>query len=192
MRQLLIALIFGSVFLTACWNKEYNEPGKISVNKQKTERVVKASFNRTWTAAQTVLSKFPIRQKKINAATGRAFIVTDWIAGKSDILYHGFDVTRIPYQIRYRLHVFVMSDRKKGGTRIVVKNLEQYKDDFITAGVDVQGSINTWIKTESSTLKESELIHQIDRLIRDPSFMATRRNPKPGANFPTQTPDFER
>jgi hypothetical protein len=156
--------------LTGCWNKNYQEPGQIEVDKRPTEILISGSFQRVWSATQTVLAKFPITKRDLDQATGRAYIVTDWVRGKSDILYHGFDVNRIPYVIRYKLYVYVSGDPRGGRTKISIKNSEQYLDDAITAGVDMQGHLETWIKTETSTLKENSLLQQIDKLVRDPKF----------------------
>ena len=168
--------LFSIVLLTTgCWNKDFNEPGRTSINRKPTEMTIGSGFQRTWAVTQAIVSKFPVKQRKLNRKTGQAFMVTDWIPGKSDTLYHGFDVNRIPYVIRYQLYIYVMADRKKGGTRIVIKNVEQYMDDVVTAGVDIQGSVQTWINTNTSTLKENSLLLQIDKYVRDPKFKVSAR-----------------
>ncbi|MBN8556048.1 MAG: hypothetical protein J0L93_11440 [Deltaproteobacteria bacterium] len=167
----LAVLVAGfSIGLSSCWNKNYNEPGRIDISKRPTEAYIPASYERTWAATQAILAKFPITKRDIDPATGRAYIVTDWIRGKSDVLYHGFDVNRIPYIIRYKLYVYVVGDQRGGKTQVTIKNSEQYSDDVITAGVDIQGNLETWIKTDSSTLKENALLQEITRLVKDPKF----------------------
>lgn len=170
-RNILLALGF-SAMTAGCWSKNYDEPGKIEVQRRPTDIVVASSFQRTWAATQAVVAKLPIIKRDIDSATGRAYLVTDWIRGKSDRLYHGFDVNRFPYVIRYKLYIYVVGDVRGGSTRLTIKNTEQYLDDVVTAGVDIQGNVDTWIKTESSTLKENALLQQIDKLVRDPNFKA--------------------
>ncbi len=130
--------------------------------------VMGGGFQRTWSAVQSSMGKFPILKKDADLATGRAYIVTDWIRGKSDVLFHGFDVTRVPYVIRYKFYVYVSGSA--GRSLVKIKSVEQYLDDIVTAGVDVQGSVQTWIKTESSTLKENTLLQQVQKLVSDPKF----------------------
>jgi hypothetical protein len=159
-----------SVILSGCWSKNFDEPGRIEVPARPTVMGMGASFQRTWGATQAVVAKLPIIKRDIDANTGRAYLVTDWIRGKSDRLYHGFDVNRMPYVIRYKLYIYIVGDVRGGNTNVTIKNTEQYLDDVITAGVDIQGNVESWIKTESSTLKENALLNQIDKLIRDPNF----------------------
>lgn len=165
------AILLGlTLTLTGCWSKNYDEPGKIEVDRRPTDLTLGGSFQRTWAATQAVVAKLPIIKRDVDAATGRAYLVTDWIRGKSDLLYHGFDVNRFPYVIRYKLYIYVMGDPRGGATRVSIKNTEQYLDDVITAGVDIQGNVDAWIKTESSTLKENALLLQIDKLVKDQNF----------------------
>jgi hypothetical protein len=169
MRNLVLFLAVG-VILSGCYSKEYNEPGKIAVKALPTEMVIPGVFQRTWAATQTVLAKFAVVQKDIDPASARAYLVTDWTKAKSDVLYHGFgEDTRVPYSIRYKLYVYLVSEAK-GGTRVTITSEEQYYDDFVTAGVDPQGSLYSWIATKSSTLKENRLLTEIDKLVRDPEF----------------------
>jgi len=162
---LSLLIIFG---LTACYNKEFNEPGKLEVDGRATERNIRVGYDKTWAAVQSILSRFPINRRDSDDVSSRAFVVTDWVQGKSDILYHGFDDNRVPYSIRYRLTVYVMGGSM--GTKVQIKNIEQYRDDAITAGTDIDGSLYTWIRTESSTLKEARLLDEIEKLAMDPKF----------------------
>lgn len=170
MRKLILlsCLSFG---FSACYNKNFNEPGKIEIEKQPTERIVRANFQRTWAATQRIFSRFPIEKKDSDVETSRAYLVTQWIEGKSDVLYSGYDVTRIPYNIRYKLYVYILGSG--GQSQIRIKNIEEYKDDVVTAGVDFDGSVYTWIRTESSTLKEARLLDEIQKLATDPKFDPT-------------------
>jgi len=167
MKRLLI-LLSTLLWLSGCWNKDYNEPGRISVNKRSTKMAIKAGFQPTWKALQKVIAKFPIKEKKVNSSIGQAYVVTDWVRAKSDTLYHGFDVNRVPYEIRYQFYIYVTADPKKNRTIIKIKSVEQYLDDVVTAGVDFQGSVKTWIRTNSSTLKEHALLKQVNKLITKP------------------------
>lgn len=162
----LIALLL----LSSCYNKEFNEPGKVDFDKKPTATVVKAGFARTWAATQRIFNRFPIERKDADQISNRAFIVTDWVRGKSDVLYSGFAEARVPYQIRYKLYVYLTQSKNGRGTQVRIQNIEQYRDDFVTAGVDVEGSIYTWIRTESSTLKENKLVNEIAKLAVDPKF----------------------
>lgn len=149
------------IVLGGCWNKDFNEPGRLEVDRRETEKVYEADFDRTWAAIQESFSSFPIDQKQTDQSGLRAYLVTDWVLGKSDILYRGFDINRVPYQIRYKLYVYVIGGRSSARTKVTIKSIEQYKDDVVTAGVDFNGSINTWIRTESSSLKEARLLDDI-------------------------------
>jgi len=140
------------------------------VSKKPTQRVVGASFDRTWAATQRIFTKFPILKKAAEQVSSRAYIVTDWIPGKSDILYSGYDVNRIPYQIRYKLYVYVIGTSGGRGTQVRIENVEEYREDAITAGVDIQGSLMSWIRTDSSTQKEARLLDEIEKLVKNPEF----------------------
>lgn len=163
-----LALFACVLALSSCYNKEFNEPGRVEHERRPTERIYESDFNRVWAATQKVLSRFPVAETKTEQAGAKAFIVSDWVTGKSDVLYSGYDRNRIPYIIRYKLYVYVQGGR--GRTKVTIKNVEQYKDDFVTAGTDVAGSVNTWIRTESSTLKEFQILEDIDRVIKDRNF----------------------
>ncbi len=159
-----------SLMVAGCWSKDYDEPGRIEVERQPTEVVLSADFARVWAATQAVLSKFPITKREAQITQSRGFVQTDWIRGKSDTLYHGFDRNRIPYVIRYRFLVTVSGEARINRMKVSVQNTEQYLDDMITAGVDAQGGIHSWIRTESSTLKENAILKQIEKLVLDPRF----------------------
>lgn len=168
----VVSLFIVVVALSGCYSKEFHEPGKISIKPMATELVMGGGFQRTWAATQAVLAKFAILQRDIDPSSARAYLVTDWTKSKSDVLYRGFgEEARIPYTIRYKLYVYLVADAS-GGTRVTINSEEQYYDDFITAGVDPQGSLYSWITTKSSTLKENRLLTEIDKLIRDPEFKA--------------------
>lgn len=160
-RSIYFMSLFGALVLSGCWNKDFNEPGRLEVEQRPTEVIFEADFDRTWDAIQSSFSRFPLDQKEHDQSSLRAYLVTDWILGKSDILYRGFGVNRVPYQIRYKLYVYVIGGRASPRTKVTIKSVEQYKDDVITAGVDLNGSVNTWIRTESSTLKEARLLQEI-------------------------------
>ncbi len=156
------------VLLSGCWSKNFDEPGMIEVQARPTEAVLAGAFARVWAATQTVMGKFTVVQRDLDANSQRAYLVTDWTRGKSDRLYHGFDANRIPYNIRYRLYLYVIGEG--AGTRVTIRNEEQYLDDTVTAGVDFNGSVQRWITTETSTIKENALLVEIDKLVRDPKF----------------------
>jgi hypothetical protein len=168
----ILTLSLLAVSLTACYNKEFNEPGKVSFERRPTERAFDADIRRTWAAVEKVFARFSVAESRAESGSAKAYLVTDWITGKSDVLYSGFDRSRVPYTIRYKLYVYVQGSR--GRTKITIKNVEQYRDDVITAGVDFDGSIMTWIRTESSTLKEATLLDEIQRVLEDKNFAPSR------------------
>jgi hypothetical protein len=166
------AILILSVFvLSGCWSRNFDEPGRVEVDKLPTEAVVPGEFERVWMATQSVMGKFTVIQRDQETETQRAYLVTDWMRGKSDTLYRGFDVTRIPYTIRYKLYIYLVGERN--GTRVTIKSEEQYLDDAVTAGVDFNGSLMQWTTTPSSTIKENRLLMEIDKLVRDPNFKPT-------------------
>ena len=169
-----ITVIFFFI-LTSCWNKNFQEPGRIEIEEKPTTMPMPGNFEKTWAATQAVLSKFPIEKRDADKVQKKAFIVTDWVRSKSDVLFHGFGDNRFPYVIRYKLYIYLLSSPEDNSTRITVKNIEHYLDDVITSGVDFQGSVNTWIATESSTAKEYALLAQIRNLIADPNFKTNGR-----------------
>jgi len=171
-RKYLLGVLALGLGLSSCYNKDFNEPGRISIDRKPTERVIPASYDRTWSAVQAIFARFPIERRDADMASNRAFLVTDWVSGKSDVLYRGFDVNRVPFTIRYKLYVYVSGGGSGGATKVTINNVEQYRDDVITAGVDIDGSLMTWIRTESSTLKEARLLEEIQRLATDPGFSA--------------------
>jgi len=168
MRFLIVAAA-ALVFLSGCWSRNFDEPGKIDIEARPTETIIPGPFARVWAATQAVMGKFTVVQRDLDASGQRAYIVTDWTRAKSDRLYHGFEPTRIPYTIHYRLYIYVLTDQ--GGTRVTIKNEEQYLDDAVTAGIDFNGSLQQWISTDSSTLKEARLLEEIEKLVRDPKFV---------------------
>lgn len=168
MKQLSF-ILFSSFLLSACYSKEFQEPGRVEIEARPTNTTIAGDFSRTWAATQKIVSRFPIEQKDADPGTERAFIVTDWIEGKSDVLYSGYGRNRIPYSIRYKLYIYVIGGRG-GGTQVRLENVEQYRDDVVTAGVDFEGSINTWIRTESSTLKENRILNEIKKLVANSNF----------------------
>lgn len=169
MKFLLLSLSC-SFLLVGCYNKNFNEPGQISIDQKPTKRTLGSSFDRSWASTQRIFAKFPITKKASDEVSSRAYIVTDWIKGQSDILYSGYDVNRVPYPIRYKLYVYVTGGTGGQNTQIEIKNIEQYKDDVVTAGVDFDGSLYSWIRTESSTLKEARLLDEIEKLVKNPRF----------------------
>ncbi|MDB5037363.1 MAG: hypothetical protein JWQ35_891 [Bacteriovoracaceae bacterium] len=170
MSRLKIFAILSTLLLSGCWSKDFQEPGRIEVKRKPTDAILNSSFTRVWAATQAALSKFSMLRKDADPSTGRAYVVTDWTRGKSDVLFHGFDVNRMPYVIRYKLFIYLASDPRSNRTRVTIKSIEQYLDDAITSGVDIQGGVYTWIKTDSSSLKENALIEQINKLSLDPQF----------------------
>lgn len=127
-------------------------------------------FQRVWAATQQIVGRLPIAQKEQDQNGARAFIVTEWMEGHSDVLYSGFAENRVPYPIRYRFYIYVVGDRASGRTQVRIENVEQYKGDVITQGVDFEGSVETWTRTRSSTLKEKRIFDEIQKLIADRSF----------------------
>lgn len=116
------------------------------------------------------MSRFPVEQTNQEESSGRGYIVTNWVEDSSDVLYSGFADNRVPYRVRYKLYIYVQGDRATGRTQVRIQNIEQYKDDAVTAGVDFEGSLETWIRTESSTLKEARVLDEIQRLVADRNF----------------------
>jgi hypothetical protein len=161
--------LFGALILSSCYSKEFDEPGRVEIDARPTNRAIQGDFARTWAATQKVVSRFPIEQKDSDPATERAFIVTDWVEGKSDVLYSGYGRNRIPYSIRYKVYIYVIGGRGQG-TEVRLENVEQYRDDVVTSGVDFEGSINTWIRTETSTLKENRILDEIQKLVANANF----------------------
>lgn len=171
--MLRILLIFSfSLLSVGCWNKDYQEPGRVEIDRKSTELVIPSNFLRVWGAAQAALGKFPILKKDAEGSLAKGYMVTDWIRGKSDTLFHGFDVNRVPYVIRYKLFVYVTGENRFNQVRVSIRVVEQYLDDMVTAGVDARGGVYTWVKTESSSLKENAILEQIKKLALDPKFKA--------------------
>jgi hypothetical protein len=161
-----------SLVLSSCYNKEFNEPGRVEYERRPTERLYEANVQRTWAAVQKIFGRFSIAESRAESGSLKAYLVTDWITGKSDVLYSGYDRNRIPYSIRYKLYVYLQGSG--GKTKVVIKNVEQYRDDVVTAGVDFDGSIMTWVRTESSTLKEAQLLDEIQKVLTDKNFAPSK------------------
>src|SRR5665213_1382553 len=118
----LSAIVASAVFIfSGCWNKDFQEPGRIEVDRKPTESSVNSNFQRVWSAAQASLAKFPLLRKDADTTTGRAYVVTDWIRGKSDMLFHGFDENRIPYIIRYKLFIYIAGESRSNRTKVTIK-----------------------------------------------------------------------
>lgn len=159
MKKIFFTLL-GLFFLatTACASKDFQEPGTLSPSSKSNERTFRAPYNDAWTATLAALEA-----KKYAAAQtlkDSGIISTDWVLGKSDRLYSGYGDTRIPYAIRFKLTARMKPSRS--GITVVVTNEEQYYTDSITSGTDFAGSIYQWIPTESSSLKESALLDEIE------------------------------
>ncbi len=150
-----IFLIFAFFILIGCASKDFKEPGKLNTKRHRTSMSYNANFAQTWNAVMKTVSKYPV----ISSSKESGLIVTDWIKGKSDYLYSGFDENRIPYTIRYKFMIKIRPDGK--GAKVMVKNKEQYFVDSVTAGIDFSGSVYQWLDCESSTLKESNLLRQV-------------------------------
>ena len=142
-----------------CAPKNFNEPGVIEQSKGETSKIFHANFQDTWKAVTQLTMNYPV----ISNAKETGILTTDWIKGKSDRLYSGYGETRIPYTIRYKLTVKVKPVSK--GTMINVANREQYLTDSVTSGIDMAGSIYQWLDTESSTMKETALLNEIQKLL---------------------------
>ncbi len=145
--------------IASCASKDFKEPGRAPHKKYSTSKTFKASYSATWRAVERVMRRYPI----LVAKRDKGYIRTDWISGKSDVLYSGYGETRIPYTIRYRFTVTLK--RHKKGTTVEIKTKEQYLSDAVTAGVDFSGSLYQWIDTKSSTYKEHKLLQKISRLL---------------------------
>lgn len=167
--RVVFSLVAMGLLLSACYNKNFNEPGQIAHEEQSTERIVNANYEDTWEAVQQVTAQFPVLDRDDDSNTERAYIVTDWIDGRSDVLYSGYGNTRIPYMIRYRLYIYVVGDQQGQQTQVKIENVEEYQSDVITAGVDFQGSVKSWIRTDSSTQKEARLLNQIEQVAINPN-----------------------
>jgi hypothetical protein len=157
-----LAILLLGAALGGCASKDFKEPAVVSHENYDTARNYKANFEATWKATMEVMRKYSLMVAKKESG----HIITDWVSGKSDILYSGFDENRIPYTIRYRFTVTVSGGRS--GTSISVKTKEQYLADAVSAGVDFSGSLYQWIDTKSSTYKEHRLLNQIGQALNEP------------------------
>jgi hypothetical protein len=147
------------VFLSGCYSKDFKEPAAKDLESFNTERVFQASYNATWTAVTQVLKDLPL----VVARKENGYITTDWILGKSDRLYSGYDDTKIPSKIRYR---FTITMRPyKDATNVKIVNEEQYYTDAISAGTEFSGSLFQWIDTPSSTQKERHMLDNIETIL---------------------------
>lgn len=156
----LLFILLAVVTLSGCYSKDFQEPGVRSVDHFNTERTVRASYNASWTAVTSVLKDVSL----VTARKENGYLMTDWIVGKSDRLYSGYDSTKIPLKIRYRMSV-TLRPYKDGSTSIKVTNEEQYWSDAISAGTDFTGSLYQWIDTPSSTQKERNLLDSIESFL---------------------------
>lgn len=147
------------VFSACSSNKDFKEPAEADHRHYDISRTFQSSLDRTFTAAAEALKKYPIMASRKEGG----YIITDWITGKSDILYSGYGDTRIPYTIRYRFTVNITGGKE--GSTVTIRTKEQYLSDAVTAGVDFSGSLYQWLDTKSSTHKEHRLLEQIAQLL---------------------------
>ena len=169
MRRVIFTLLSLTTVLGGCYSKDFKEPAAKDLESFNTERVVHASYNNTWNAVLQVLRDVPI----VVARKENGYIGTDWVIGKSDRLYSGYDDTKIPFKIRYKMTVTVRPFKE--GTNVKVVNEEQYYTDAISAGSEFGGSLYQWVDTPSSTVKEKNLLDNIETAI-------TRNAATPPAN----------
>ncbi|MFH1729165.1 MAG: hypothetical protein ABIA04_12190 [Pseudomonadota bacterium] len=147
----LTSLIF------SCGGKNFEEPGDLSGPGYDTQVDFRLGFDKTWSAVENVMSRFPIFKK----VRKEGYVETDWVYGsKSDLLYSGYGEVRVPYKIRYKIIVGVVA-KSPDRTEIIVKAKEQYWSDVITKGDDFQGSIYRWYDTKSSSRKERKVLEKI-------------------------------
>lgn len=167
MRKAVTAAV-SLILLTGCWSMNYNEPGRVeNYDRYPTEITINRSFADSWDSVKQVMAKFPILEAKVDLKSDRAYLISDWIPGKSDILYSGYlDEVRIPYVIRYKLYVYVVGDNAGRKTRISIKNVEEYLTDVITGELDINRSIYQWVRTPSSTLKEHKILTEIKKTLK--------------------------
>lgn len=153
----LFAASAAFALLSSCSPKDFNEPGIEDYETLSTDATFNVDPKAAWTATFNVMSRYPIvyiNEKKYE-------IQTDWIKGKSERLFSEYGENRVPYNIRFRLHVRL---NPSGGskTKIYIENTEQYFTDIITSGGDFNNSLYEWIDTESTTYKENAVLKKIE------------------------------
>jgi hypothetical protein len=160
-RGLSLLLILLSIFLVACYSKDFEEPGIADTDSHDISRTFRVSYNEAWNAAMEILKEYPV----VSAKKDTGWIMTDWMSGKSDRLYSGYGESRIPYTIRYKFSIRLKPHKR--GTEVSVFNKEQYYTDAVTGGLSFEGSLYKWIDTESSTQKEDSFLNKMqESLVR--------------------------
>ena len=154
-RPVVVCLSLSMLGLS-CYSKNFNEPGIQEVQRFSTERFYAAGYNVVWNAANQVLKDVPILLAKKESG----MIMTDWILGKSDRLFSGYDDARIPSKIRYKMTITIRP--QEAGAVVKIENKEQFYSDVVTTGGDFSGSLYQWVDTTSSTQKEKSLLDTID------------------------------
>jgi len=155
-RTALTPLLFGLILLlSSCYSKDFKEPAAKNLERYDTRRTYAASYNAVWESLLQVLKETPLLVvKKENG-----LLITDWIMTKSDRLYSGYDDTKIPIKVRYKLTITVRP--LETATAVQIDNDEQYWADAISAGGEFTGSLYQWVDTPSSTIKERALLDNL-------------------------------
>jgi len=145
--------------LTSCaGKKDIAEP---LIQKPKARYATSASYQASYSpvlaaVAQAVENRgVPISQ----TVKEKGLILTDWATGKSDRLFSGYGESKIPYTIRYKFLIKISPADNRTGVQIKTK--EEFMTDVITAAADFNGSLYNWVDTESTGLKESEILQDI-------------------------------
>ncbi|MCB0272336.1 MAG: outer membrane protein assembly factor BamC [Bdellovibrionales bacterium] len=163
MNNVRIALVlFLSLTLYHCGSKDFGEPTiERAAKSYSTAASYSAPYQLVWSSVQQAIENrgIPISQ----TVSDKGLILTDWATGKSDRLYSGYGETKIPYTIRYKFLVKVTNEDKK--TKVQIKTKEEFLTDVVTAGSDFQGSIYNWMPTESTGLKENQILQDVNEII---------------------------
>ncbi len=157
------SVIVMTILLVSCYSKNFDEPGFRDTPTYRTSRTYKKPYDKVWEAVVSTMREAPIT--KASKASGE--IVTDWIFSQSDRVYSGYDDTKIPYKVRYRLFIDLAGD--SNSTNVNITNEEEYMVDSISSGGDFDGAVYKWKSISTSTLKEKRLLDALDRALGDRS-----------------------
>lgn len=158
-----ISMVALLLILSACGaKKDFQEPSiEKTPRDYSTSATYAAPYTVVWASAQQAIENrgIPISQ----TITDKGLIVTDWATGKSDRLFSGYGDTKIPYTIRFKYLVKVSEESNK--TKVQIKTKEEFMTDAITSGTNFQGSLYTWMPTESTGMKENQILKDIQEII---------------------------
>lgn len=157
----ILALLCVTVF--GCGGKkDFAEPGiEKGARSYSTSETFSAPYQVVWNALQQAVENrgIPISQ----TVSDKGLILTEWVSGKSDRLYSGYGDTKIPYTVRYKYLIQV--GRAESRTRVQIKSKEEFMTDIVTSGSTIDGSIYKWVPTESSGMKENQILQDVAELI---------------------------